>query len=66
MKDSSLSKGVGEQLQAGSGEESECLKVIPKHFSASLFLSDKRLRAALTTLFGVYEGKIFGAVVAIL
>ena len=29
-----------------------------------LFLSDKRLRAALTTLFGMYEGKIFGAVVA--
>lgn len=42
VKDSSLSKGVGEELQAGSGKESECLKVIPKHFSASLFLSDKR------------------------
>lgn len=32
----------------------------------NFFLSDKRLRAGLTTLFGMYEDTIFGAVAAIL
>lgn len=35
-------------------------------YGKDIFLSDKRLRAALTTLFGMYEDTIFGAVVVIL
>ena len=52
------------RLNRGGGVESNV--VVPKERFCDFFLSDKRLRAAFTTLFVIYEDILFGAMAAIL